>query len=123
MVPGLGVRCVDTDPWVTGAESCELALALDALGERGAATRLFVDTQRLRNDEGGYWTGYVYPDDVHWPAEHTTFTTAAVLLAYDALAGRTPGSDLVRGAGLVPDPVPLALECGCASADALARHA
>lgn len=123
VVPGLGVRCVDTDPWVTGAESCELALALDALGDRETATRLFLDTQRLRNDEGGYWTGYVFPDDVHWPAEHTTFTTAAVLLAYDALAGRTPGSDLVRGAGLVPDPVRLALECGCASADALARHA
>lgn len=123
VVPGLGVRCVDTDPWVTGAESCELALALDALGDHDEATRLFVDTQHLRNDDGGYWTGYVYPDDVHWPAEHTTFTTAAVLLAYDALAGRTAGSDLVRGAGLVPDPEPLALECGCASADALAGHA
>jgi hypothetical protein len=123
VVPGLGVRCVDTDPWVTGAETCELALALDALGDHDRATRLFVDTQRLRNGEGGYWTGYVYPDDVHWPAEHTTFTTAAVVLAYDALAGRTPGSDLVRGVGLVRDPEPLGLECGCASADALARHA
>ncbi len=122
VVPGLGVRCVDTDPWVTGAESCELALALDALGDREAATRLFLDTQHLRGDDGGYWTGYVYPDDVHWPAEHTTFTTAAVLLAYDALVGRTPGGDLVRGAGLVRDPEPLALECGCASADALAGH-
>ena len=26
VVPGLGVRCVDTNPWVTGAETCELAL-------------------------------------------------------------------------------------------------
>ncbi len=120
VVPGLGVRCVDTDPWVTGAETCERTLALDALGDRERAERLFVDAQRLRNDDGGYWTGYVYPDDVHWPAEHTTFTTAAVLLAHDALASRTPGADLVRGAGLVPDPLPLALECGCASADAFA---
>jgi hypothetical protein len=123
VVPGLGVRCVDTDPWVTGAESCELVLALDALGDRDRAVRVFADAQHLRNDEGGYWTGYVYPDDVHWPAEHTTFTTAAVLLAEDALTGRTPGSDLVRGAGLVGDPEPLGLECGCASADALAGRA
>ncbi len=123
VVPGLGVRCVDTDPWVTGAESCELVLALDALGDRERAVRLFADVQHLRNDDGGYWTGYVYPDEVHWPAEHTTFTTAAVLLAHDALTGQTPGADVVRGAGLVPDPEPLALECGCASADALAGHA
>ncbi len=123
VVPGLGVRCVDTDPWVTGAESCELVLALDALGDRDRAVRVFADAQHLRNDEGGYWTGYVYPDDVHWPAEHTTFTTAAVLLAEDALSGRTPGSDVVRGAGLVADPEPLGLGCGCASADALAGHA
>jgi len=123
VVPGLGVRCVDTDPWVTGAETCELALALDALGDREGAARLFADAQHLRNDDGGYGTGYVYPDDVHWPAEHTTFTTAAVLLAYDALTGLTAGCDVVRGEGLVPDPEPLALECGCASADALAGRA
>jgi hypothetical protein len=120
VVPGLGVRCVDTDPWVTGAESCELVLALDALGDRDRAVRVFTDAQHLRSDEGGYWTGYVFPDDVHWPAEHTTFTTAAVLLAEDALSGRTAGGDVVRGTGLVADPEPLGLECGCASADALA---
>ena len=34
MVPGIGVRCVDTNPWVTGAETCELALTLDAVGDR-----------------------------------------------------------------------------------------
>ncbi|MGA8245777.1 MAG: prenyltransferase [Nocardioides sp.] len=123
VVPGLGVRCVDTDPWVTGAETCELVLALDALGAREQARQLFVDAQRLRQGDGGYWTGYVYPDDKHWPAEHTTFTTAAVVLAHDALADLTPGADVVRGAGLVADPEPLALECGCASADALAGRA
>ena len=79
--------------------------------------------QHLREEDGRYWTGYVFPDDVHWPAEHTTYTTAAVLLAHDALAGRTPGSDLVRGAGLVADPEPFGLSCGCSSADVLAGHA
>jgi hypothetical protein len=32
VVPGLGVRCVADRPWVTGAETCELALALAAAG-------------------------------------------------------------------------------------------
>jgi hypothetical protein len=122
VVPGLGVRCVDTNPWVTGAETCELALALDALGDRAAGVGLFADAQHLRQPDGSYWTGYVYPDRAHWPAEHTTFTTAAVLLAHDALAGLTGGGGFVRGTGLVPEPEPLALECGCASADALAGH-
>ena len=123
VVPGLGVRCVDSNPWVTGAETCELALALDALGDRERARALFADAQHLRQPDGSYWTGYVYADQVNWPAEHTTFTTAAALLAHDALAGITGGAGVVRGTELVPDPEPLALECGCASADALARLA
>jgi hypothetical protein len=123
VVPGLGVCCVDTRPWVTGAETCELALALDALGDRRRARVLFADTQHLRQPDGSYWTGYVYPDQVNWPAEHTTFTTAAALLAHDALAEVTGGAGIVRGTGLVPDPEPLALECGCESADLLAGHA
>jgi hypothetical protein len=123
VVPGLGVRCVDTDPWVTGAESCELVLALDAVGDRERARQVFGDAQHLRRPDGSYWTGYVYPDRVNWPAEHTTFTTAAALLAHDALAGATGGSGFVRGTGLVPDPEPFGLECGCRSADTLAGRA
>jgi hypothetical protein len=123
VVPGLGVRCVDSNPWVTGAETCELALALDALDERECAWRMFAAAQHLRQPDGSYWTGYVYADRVSWPAEHTTFTTAAALLAHDALTEVTGGAGVVRGTGLVPDPEPLALECGCASADVLAGRA
>ena len=63
MVPGLGIRCVDTNPWVTGAETCELVMALDALGDHDRALRLFADMQHLRHEDGSYWTGYVYPDE------------------------------------------------------------
>lgn len=118
--PGLGVRCVVTNPWVTGAETCELALALDALGDRARALAAFADAQHLRQPDGGYLTGYVVPDQVHWPAEHTTFTTAAAVLAHDALSLSTDGAGVFRGTALVPDPEPLALECGCVSADVLA---
>jgi len=113
VVPGLGIRCVDTNPWVTGAETCELVLALDAVGERDRARTLLRDMQHLRADDGGYWTGYVYPDDVIWPAEHTTYTAAAVVLAVDALAVTTPGSDIFRGSSLPPYFSEIGLECGC----------
>ncbi len=119
--PDLGVRCVDTNPWVTGAETCELVLALDAVGHRDAAARLFADMQHLRHDDGGYWTGYVFPDEAVWPQERTTWTAAAVLLAADALGGGTPGADIMRGTTLPdfaePDLAGPGPGCGCDSAD------
>jgi hypothetical protein len=115
VVPGLGIRCVDTNPWVTGAETCELALALDAVGERESALALVRDMQHLRDDDGGYWTGYVYPDRLRWPVEHTTYTAAAVVLAVDALSGTTPGADLFRG-GSLPAVSEIVAECGCEAA-------
>jgi hypothetical protein len=87
IVPGLGARCVSDHPWVTGAETCELAMALCALGEYDRAAQLFADVQHLRHDDGSYWTGYVYPDDAFWPVERTTWTAGAVLLASAMLTG------------------------------------
>ena len=84
VVPGLGARCVADRPWVTGAETCELALALAAAGRPDAALEQVAAMQHLRADDGSYWTGYVYPDDARWPVERTTWTAAAVVLAADA---------------------------------------
>jgi hypothetical protein len=117
--PGLGIRCVSTNPWVTGAETCELAMALDAVGDRVRAREQFAAMQHLRAEDGKYWTGYVFPDAVNWPVEHTTYTAAAVILAADALGHGTAGSDIMRGGTLAPHFAELALECGCASADSL----
>ena len=50
--PGLGIRCVDTNPWVTGAETCELVMALDALGDHRRALTLLADMQHLRDEDG-----------------------------------------------------------------------
>ncbi len=117
VVPDLGIRCVSTNPWVTGAETCELVLTLESLGDRERARRLLADMQHLRDDEGRYWTGYVWPDDVNWPGEHSTYTAAAVILAADALSDATPGADIMRGTTMVAAFEPLALECRCPSAD------
>jgi hypothetical protein len=115
VVPGLGIKCVDTNNWVTGAETCELVMALDAIGERDRALRLFADMQHLRDEGGRYWTGYVFPDDVRWPVEHTTYTAAAVVLAADELSRATPGSGIMRGDTLAAHFDEIALECGCLS--------
>ncbi len=102
VVPGLGARCVSDHPWVTGAETCELALALAACGQPDRALEQVAAMQHLRADDGSYWTGYVYPDDARWPVERTTWTAAAVVLAADALSGATAGSGLFTDPGALP---------------------
>jgi len=106
VVPGLGVRCVADRPWVTGAETCELALALAAAGQPEAALEQLAAMQHLRADDGSYWTGLVYADDARWPVERTTWTAAAVVLAADALAGATPGA----GVFIQPEALPCSTE-------------
>lgn len=120
--PGLGIRCVSTNPWVTGAETCELVMALEAIGDRERACQLLADMQHLRTDDGSYWTGYVFPtgpdeEGANWPGEQTTYTAAAVILAVDALTGSTPGADIMRGTTLAADFAEIGLECGCLPAN------
>lgn len=91
---GLGCRCVAEQPWVSVAESCELSLALLAVGETLRAARLFSWMHRYRDDDGGYWTGYNFEDRRIWPAQKTTWTSGVVLLAGDGLIGHTPGARL-----------------------------
>jgi hypothetical protein len=85
-VPGLGVRCVRDEPWVTGAETCELAMALDAIGHRDRALELVDQVQFLRAEDGGYWTGWQYQTGKHYPHEQSSYTAAAIVLAADVLA-------------------------------------
>jgi hypothetical protein len=87
---GVGCRCVKDRPWYTVAESCELALAFDAVGLSVRAREIVSWMRALRTEEGGYWTGTTHPDRVLWPeGEQTTWTAATVLLAHDALAGES----------------------------------
>ncbi|MGN2640230.1 prenyltransferase [Nocardia takedensis] len=104
VVGNIGIRCVSDRPWVTGAETCELVMALDTLGDGARARELFAAMQHLRELDGSYWTGLVFADGKRWPEERTTWTGAAVVLAADALSGATPASGIFRemGAAYVP---------------------
>jgi hypothetical protein len=92
VVPGWGVRCVSDQPWVTTAEAAELVLALMSIGEKERATTIFNWICDKKYDDGSYWMGVTFPDGVIWPEERTSWTTAAVLLAHDALHDLTPAS-------------------------------
>ena len=96
VVPGLGVRCVSDQPWVTVAETCELAISLDACGQRERAREVLATTGRLRHEDGSYWTGWQYVNENHFPAERSSWTSAAVVLAADALDGFSGGAAIFR---------------------------
>jgi hypothetical protein len=114
VVDGLGIRCVGDRPWVTGAETCELVMALDAMGQRRAARAQFSAMHHLREEDGSYWTGLVFADGKRWPEERTTWTGAAMILAADALSHATPASGLFRARDL-PLGMPAEFECECAA--------
>ncbi|WP_226648222.1 prenyltransferase/squalene oxidase repeat-containing protein [Microbulbifer variabilis] len=103
VVAGLGCRCVNDEPWVTVAESCELTMALLASGQRARAEIIYRGLHRWQDSDGGYWTGYVYRDQAVWPEEKTTWTVGAMLLAADALADLTPASGLFTTVRLPSD--------------------
>ena len=112
VVGNIGIRCVSDRPWVTGAETSELVLALDALGDRDRAHSLLASIQHLRETDGSYWTGLVYADGKRWPVERTTWTGAAVVLAADALSRTSAGNGIFRdlaadAAPARPIPIPV----------------
>lgn len=124
--PGLGVRCVADQPWVTGAETCEYALALHALGRRDEALDALTVMQHLRHHDGSYWTGHQYALGIRWPDERTTWTGAAVILAADALSAATPGAGIFVATDLPTGPDHQTVTCAdarCARPSGPARAA
>ncbi len=116
VVAGLGCRCVSDQPWVTGAETCELVMALDAAGDP-RARELFRDVQFLRYEDGSYWTGWQFKDRRHFPGDRSTYTAAAVILASETLADTGPAARIfkeIAGRPLGPSAPSDPTACGCA---------
>jgi hypothetical protein len=91
---GQGVRCVYDEPWVTVAETCELVLALAAMGNDELARIVFSWISTKRFDDDTYWCGFTFPNMVIWPEDKITWTNAVVLMAIDALYHLTPASQM-----------------------------
>lgn len=104
IMEGKGTRCVSSNPWTTAAETCECVMAHLAVGADKEAWDLFRWIQVLRDDDGAYFTGIVYPEKVHFPGgERSTYTAAAVVLAADALTRTSAASGLFVDHSLLPE--------------------
>lgn len=103
IIEGAGVRCVANQDWVTSAETCEAVLAYLALGETEMAHTLFEWAQCNRDDDGAYFTGMVFPQQVNFPGgERSAYTAAAIVLAADALSAASPASRLLWAHDALP---------------------
>lgn len=84
-VPGLGIKCVEEEPWVTVAESCECALALLKIGYSRKAKLLLSEVFKISDEEDIPFMGWQYREQIFWPEEKPTWTAGAMLLLLDAL--------------------------------------
>ncbi len=117
---GEGIRCVNDRPWVTAAETCECTLAYLGVGDTDRAIELFAMAQRLREPDGSYITGMVHPErNLFPPNERSTYSSAAVLLAAEALHGSSPAAGLFADHNFLPAIIDLGL--GLESDDQPAR--
>ena len=93
-VPGLGIKCVSEEPWITVAETCECALALLKIGYREKAKSLLSEVLKISDDQNVPFMGWQYKEEIFWPDEQPTWTAGAMLLLIDALYELTPGASI-----------------------------
>jgi MMP endo-(1,4)-3-O-methyl-alpha-D-mannosidase len=104
IVPDWGVLCVSDQPWVTMAESSELAISL-ALVDLIEESEMVLDwIQEKRYEDGAFWTGVTFPDGVIYTEEKTAWTAAAVLLATDLLYDLSPAGRFFKTVSRLPHP-------------------
>ena len=99
-----GVKCVSDQPWITTAETCECAIAYLIAEDTQKAESLFLWSQDMRQEDGHYLTGVVHPAKQSFPeAEKTTYSSAAVILAADAISQSSPASGIFTGKAGLPE--------------------
>lgn len=102
VVDGLGARCVDDRPWITSAETAELAIASWTCGMEDEARALFGWVQYQRHTDGSYWTGATFFDGRHFPNERTNWSGAAMILADAVLSQRGAIAEIFRKTRKLP---------------------
>lgn len=115
--PGWGCRCVRHEPWVTAAETAELVITLAAVDAQPLAVRLLAALDRLRAPDGDVWMGWQTAENRAWPIERPSWTAGAVVLADDAVHGRSKASRVFL------DVLPESMEERRAARAAVSRYA
>ncbi len=90
----MGVKCVIEEPWVTVAETCEFIICLMISGRDEDAKKLLKDVINISDINGVPYMGWQYEENIFWPLERPSWTSAALIIAADSVVGFSKGKDL-----------------------------
>ena len=93
-IKGLGIKCVLDEPWVTVAETSECSIAYKKIGKDKIASELLHNAISIVDSKGIPYMGWQFHENIYWPDETPSWTSAACILAADA------NNRLTSGAGL-----------------------
>ena len=93
-IQGLGIKCVSHEPWVTVAETSECSIAFKKIGKDKIALELLHNAISIVDSKGIPYMGWQFHENIYWPDETPSWTSAACILAADA------NNRLTSGAGL-----------------------
>ena len=90
----MGIKCVIEEPWVTVAETCEFIICLMISGRDEDAKKLLKDVINISDINGVPYMGWQYKENIFWPLERPSWTSAALIIAADSVMGLSKGKDL-----------------------------
>tara|TARA_B100001250_G_scaffold217194_1_gene186329 strand:- start:1423 stop:2466 length:1044 start_codon:yes stop_codon:yes gene_type:complete len=93
-IKGLGIKCVSDEPWITVAETSECSIAYKKIGEDKIALELLQNAIAIVDREGIPYMGWQFHENIYWPEETPSWTSAACILAADANYQLTSGANL-----------------------------
>ena len=93
-VKDLGIKCVSDEPWVTVAETSECSMAFKKIGEDKIASELLQNAISIVDAKGIPYMGWQFHENIYWPEETPSWTSAACILAADANNKLTNASNL-----------------------------
>ena len=93
-IKGLGIKCVSDEPWITVAETSECSIAYKKIGEDKIALELLHNAIAIVDREGIPCMGWQFHENIYWPEETPSWTSAACILAADANNHLTNASKL-----------------------------
>ena len=94
-IKGLGIKCVEDEPWVTVAETSEFVMAAIKADQLELAKKIFCESLNISDSCNIPYMGWQYEENIFWPHEKPSWTAAALILAADAIYTFTNGSDVL----------------------------
>tara|TARA_B000000557_G_scaffold49093_1_gene37511 strand:+ start:308 stop:1357 length:1050 start_codon:yes stop_codon:yes gene_type:complete len=95
-IEDIGVKCVIEEPWITVAETCEFIIALMISNRDEDAKKLLLDVLNICDKDNIPYMGWQYKENIFWPKEKPSWTSAAAILAADTILDFSNASDLFK---------------------------